>query len=78
MGPDPTQSVFLTELDAMIVRAEAACEKLRIAALEPGLTERRARTIELNKRKASETLDRLGLARKNQLARYAASPATGS
>ena len=68
MEANPAMSVFLVELDAMIARAEAACEKLRLAASKPGLTRQRARTIELNKRNLNQTLVRLGLARKNQIA----------
>ena len=54
-------SVFLVELDAMIARVEAACERLRIAASDPGLSTQRARTISSNRRKMRQTLMRLGL-----------------
>lgn len=76
MRANPSTSVFLVELDAMIARVEAACERLRIAASDPGLSTRRARTIRLNRRKMDQTLMRLGLARKRRLAHdQAARPA---
>ena len=68
MSANPSTSVFVVELDAMIARVEAACERLRIAASDPGLSTQRARTISLNRRKMGQTLMRLGLARKKQLA----------
>lgn len=68
MEANPAMSVFLVELDAMIARAKAACERLRIAASDPGLSMQRARTISLKRRKMDQTLMRLGLARKQQLA----------
>ena len=68
MEANPAMSVFLVELDAMIARAKAACERLRIAASDPELSMQRARTIISNRRKMRQTLMRLGLARKKQLA----------
>ena len=68
MEANPAMSVFLVELDAMIARAKAACERLQIAASDPGLSMQRARTISSNRRKMRQTLMRLGLARKKQLA----------
>ena len=76
MEANPAMSVFLVELDAMIARAEAAYEKLRSAASDPGLSTRSARKIRLNRRKMGQTLMRLGLAREKQLAHdQAARPA---
>ena len=68
MSANPSTSVFVVELDAMIARAKAACERLQIAASDPGLSMQRARTISSNRRKMRQTLMRLGLARKKQLA----------
>ena len=76
MRASPSTSVFVVELDAMIARAKAACERLRIAASDPGLSTRSARKIRLNRRKMGQTLMRLGLAREKQLAHdQAARPA---
>ena len=76
MEANPAMSVFLVELDAMIARAKAACERLRIAASDPGLSMQRARTISLKRRNMDQTLMRLGLAREKQLAHdQAARPA---
>ena len=45
-------SAYLTEIDAMIGRAEAACERYRQAALEEGLSP----AIVARRRSASQTM----------------------
>jgi hypothetical protein len=69
MRANPSASVFLVELDAMIARVQAALTRLRVAEADPVLTARRANRIELNRRKLDQALTRLGIARMNQLAR---------
>jgi hypothetical protein len=45
-------SAYLTEMDAMISRAEAACERYRQAALEEGLSP----AVVTRRRSASQTM----------------------
>jgi 2-methylisocitrate lyase-like PEP mutase family enzyme len=60
MRANPSASVFVVELDAMIARVQAALERFRVAEADPVLTARRANRIELNRRKLDQALTRLG------------------
>ena len=70
-------SAFLTVLDAMVARAEAACERLRLAAAEPKLSLQRSRKIRLDQEKMSAALTRLKDARDIQRAQQQLVPTTG-
>jgi hypothetical protein len=61
-----SKSAFLTVLDAMIARAEAACARLSVAAAEPKLSLQRSRKIRSDQEKMAAALTRLKDARDNQ------------
>ena len=59
--------LFLRELDAMIARAESACEKLRLAASDANLDARKRRRVDAEWRTMTDIAERLRATRRSQL-----------
>ncbi len=65
MNAGPSAYIGLAELDAMIARAEAACEKLRLAASDTNLGARKRRRIDAEWRTMMDIADRLRASRRS-------------